>query len=67
MPLTPNAAFIACNDKSNLARVLSLSEERFVKDLNRASVGQAERYVFCVDKTHEKWIGRYLREGTADK
>ncbi|MBE0533576.1 MAG: DUF4238 domain-containing protein [Rhodospirillales bacterium] len=64
LPLSPDCAFIACNDKSNLARLMRLSDERFVKEINRTSVGQAERFVFCIDRSHEKWIGRHLRGGS---
>lgn len=65
IPLSPSAAFIACNDKSNLTRLMRLSDERFVKELNRSSVGQAERFVFCVDRSHEKWIGKHLQQRTS--
>lgn len=61
LPLSPDAAFIACNDKSNLARVMKLSDQRFAKVLNKLSVGQSERFVFCIDQSHEKWIGRHLQ------
>jgi len=61
LPLSPDSAFIACNDKSNLAKVMKLSDQRFAKELNRLSVGQSERFVFCIDQSHEKWIGRHLQ------
>ena len=61
LPLAPDAAFIACNDKSNLAWLMKQSDQRFIKELNRLSVGQSERFVFCIDQSHEKWIGRHLQ------
>lgn len=60
LPLTPHAVFIACNHKSNLAWLLRHSPQRLVKHLNWASAQQAERFVFSIDATHEKWLGKYL-------
>jgi len=61
LPLSPHSAFIACNDKANLATLMRLSDERFAKEINRSSVGQAERFVFCVDRSHENWVGKHLQ------
>ena len=61
LPLSPDSAFIACNDKPNLTKLMRLSDRRFVKEFNRSSVRQTERFVFCIDKSHEDWIGRHLR------
>lgn len=61
LPLSPDSAFIACNDKSNLTRWIRLSDQRFTKEVNRLSVGQTERFVFCIDQSHEKWIRKHLQ------
>jgi len=61
LPLDPYAAFIACNDPKNLTKLTKLSGQRFVKETNRSSVNQAERFVFCADQSHEDWVGKYLK------
>lgn len=60
LPLTPKVAFLACNATENLRRLVRLSGQRFVKEVNRSSVNQAERFVFCVDRSHETWLGKRL-------
>lgn len=64
LPLTPDAAFIACNHPSNLAKLMGLSGQRFVKAVNVSSAAQAERFVFCVDQSHERWLKKHLRQNT---
>lgn len=61
LPLTPHVAFIACNNGSALARLMRLSDDCFVKDLNRSSVSQAERFIFSIDPSHANWIGRHIQ------
>jgi hypothetical protein len=60
LPLTPKATFVAVNDKANLERIERTSPARFAKLTNISSANQAERYVFCVDSSHERWLGKYL-------
>lgn len=60
LPLAPNVAFLACNATANLQRLVRLSGQRFVKEVNRSSANQAERFVFCVDQSHEIWLGKHL-------
>ncbi|MDD9983253.1 MAG: DUF4238 domain-containing protein [Gammaproteobacteria bacterium] len=57
LPLTPNAAFCAVNQPGKLDRT---TPQRIAKRLNVASAGQAEKYVFCTDTTHTRWLPRYL-------
>lgn len=64
LPLSPDTAFIACNDKSNLTRLMRLSDERFAKELNKSSIGQTERFVFCIDRSHENFISKNLKART---
>lgn len=60
LPLGPQLAFIACNDQSILATLMAVSGQRFVKKMNRSSALQAERFVFSVDRSHERWLEKYL-------
>jgi hypothetical protein len=60
LPLAPKVAFLACNAAENVQRLARLSGPRFVKQVNRSSVYQTERFVFCVDRSHEIWLGKYL-------
>jgi hypothetical protein len=62
LPLTPKVVFIACNAIENLQRLTRLSDQRFAKEVNRSSVNQAERFVFCVDRSHEIWLGKRLSQ-----
>lgn len=62
LPLTPKAVFISCNDVHQLSAFLSASETQFVKWVNKASVGQAERFVFCTDRSHEPLLRRWLAQ-----
>lgn len=62
LPLTPKVAFIACNAIEDLQRLTKLSGQRFAKEVNRSSVNQAERFVFCVDRSHEIWLGKHLSQ-----
>ncbi len=61
LPLTPHAMFIICNDRSVLQVLLGLSTQRFVKDANKSSVVQADHFVFCVDKSHERLLMKHLK------
>ncbi len=60
LPLTPEVAFVAVNHKANLERIRRASPACFAKLTNISSVNQAERYVFCVDTSHEHWLGKCL-------
>lgn len=62
MPLTPNAVFVAFNHIENLNRVKRLSRPRLVKEVNRSSVQQADRFVFSVNQSDNAWIGNHLRK-----
>ena len=57
LPLSPRSAFCAVNDPRGLD---STTPQRFAKQLNIASAGQAEKFVFCVDHTHKQWLPKYL-------
>ncbi|NWG45057.1 MAG: DUF4238 domain-containing protein [Alphaproteobacteria bacterium] len=61
LPMNPHAAFVACNDQANLAKLMGLSGQRFVKAVNVSSAAQAERFVFCADQSHEQWLNTHLR------
>jgi hypothetical protein len=61
LPLTPKAAFVAVNHPANLVRIRRVSPRRFAKQANADSANQAERFVFCVDRSHEGWVGKRLR------
>ena len=61
LPLTPHAAFIACNHPSNLEALMHLPGHRFVKETNKSSALQVERFVFCTDTSHENWLPKYLK------
>jgi hypothetical protein len=64
LPLTPEAAFIACNAIENLQRLTRLSGQRFAKELNKSSAAQAERFVFCKDDSYKNWLGRHLKRNS---
>ena len=36
--------------------------KRFAKLANVSSTAQAERFVFSVDKDHERWLEKHLRQ-----
>jgi hypothetical protein len=62
LPLTPRALFLATNS-GNTARAMSnTSDDRLVKNTNMSSARQAERFVFCLDEYHAKWLVRYLKQ-----
>lgn len=61
LPLAPSAAFIACNHPSNLGILQRLSGQRFVKETNRSSVNQAERFVFSVHDSDARWLSKHMR------
>ena len=39
---------------------LKVSAQRFAKELNKASAGQAPKYVFSIDEGHERWLEKHL-------
>ena len=57
LPLGPKAVFCALNDHRGLD---GTTPKRLAKRLNVASAQQAEKYVFCADKTHTHWLSNYL-------
>jgi hypothetical protein len=61
LPLTPRAAFVAVNHPANLENVQRTPRHRVVRYINVASARQAEKYVFAVDPSHERWLPKYLK------
>ena len=61
LPLNPKAAFVACNNTDVLRTLQRLTPRRFAKLTNVHSASQAERFIFCADRSHKDWIGKYLR------
>ena len=57
LPLSPKAVFCALNNHGGFDLA---TPQRIAKRLNVASAGQAEKYVFCTDTTHTRWLPRYL-------
>lgn len=60
LPLTPHAVFIACAHQGNRKMLMKLSDSRFMKEANSSSAAQADRFVFCTDTTHERWLEKRL-------
>ena len=60
LPLNPKVAFCAINKTKTLCG----TPQRIAKELNKTSVVQAEKFVFCSDTIHKKLIGRYLRRSS---
>ena len=60
LPLTPKVAFVALNHLENLARIKRAPPRRFAKRTNVSSAGQAERFIFASDTSHEHWMCKYL-------
>lgn len=56
----PTTAFVATNHKANLATIKGATGHRFAKLANVSSAAQAERFVFSIEKDHERWLGRHL-------
>lgn len=64
LPLTPTRLFVAANSRSELMRLRQISPSRLLKDVNRLSAGQAERFVFSTDPTTDTaWLEKRLRAG----
>lgn len=61
MPLGPKVAFVAANHAANLELIRRATGQRFAKLTNVSSANQAERFVFSIDTSHERWLGKYLR------
>lgn len=61
LPLTPHAVFIACIHQDNCKRLMNLSDSRFVREINKASAAQADRFVFCSDTSHGTWLERHQK------
>ena len=57
LPLNSQTAFCAVNDPREFDKA---TPQRFAKQLNVASAGQAEKFVFCKDNTHTRWLPKYL-------
>ncbi|QNT68360.1 hypothetical protein HQ394_02050 [Defluviicoccus vanus] len=62
LPLTPHTAFIAANHEENLRRLLRLTGQRFAKAINVSSAKQADKFVFSIEESHERWIRNYLSQ-----
>lgn len=62
LPLSPHAVFVAANELSVLNDIRRYSPGRLVKNINVLSARQVDQYLFCIDSSHDHWIGRYLRE-----
>lgn len=61
LPLTPKAAFIAVNHSENLERMQRVTSQRSAKQTNISSANQAEKFVFSVDPSHERWLQKYMQ------
>jgi hypothetical protein len=61
LPLTPHSVFFAINHPANLQRIRTASPKQLIRYINVASAQQAERFVFSIDTTHERWLPKYLR------
>ena len=57
LPLNPKTAFYAANCSWDFER---LTTRKFAKSLNVDSVRQAEKYVFCVDDSHNRLLEKHL-------
>ena len=57
LPLDPWTRFCAVQRGAGL---LDVPPHRIARKLNVVSAEQAERFVFCVDDAHERWLGKYL-------
>lgn len=60
LPLSPHAAFLACNSIVNRDELMRCSGRRFVEAMNVSSAAQTETYVFCIDDSHEHWLKEHL-------
>ena len=58
----PKTAFVAANRRENLERIKRVTPQRFGKLTNSSSAGQAERFVFCHDTSHEHWLSGRLSD-----
>lgn len=61
LPLNPQIVFIACNSRKTMISLQEVPSGRFVKSMNRSSVFQAERFVFCSDASHEHWLEKRMK------
>ena len=57
LPLAPKIVFFAANCPQDFER---LTPQKFAKLLNFDSVKQAQKYVFCVDTSHNRLLKKYL-------
>lgn len=58
LPLGPTAIFFAARCPLAIDRVTS---QKLAKELNYSSVRQTQKYVFCDDDSHTRWLGKHLR------
>ena len=63
LPLGPKAIFFAAICPSDFKRV---SSQKLAKSLNVSSAGQAQKYVFCVDHSHTRWLGKHLSSASKE-
>ena len=65
LPLSPRLAFFACDKKATWDNVNRNTDRVLAQDINRAMVGNAERYVYATSAQHEPLIHKYLRKAMA--
>ena len=57
LPLSPKSAFCAVSQPGKFDNA---TPRRLAKLLNVASAQQAEKFVFCVEDAHRRWLSKYL-------
>lgn len=62
LPLSPSHVFLAFNNPDTGKRIGTLTPLRLSKDLNKASVGNAQQYVYAGDETHRVLVEKHLRQ-----
>ena len=58
LPLDPYTVFYASKQES---RKTVTNGREFLKSLNKHSVQQADKYVFCIDASHETLLRKHMR------
>lgn len=62
LPLSPKAIFYAANCPQDFER---WTPQKLAKYSNIKSVGQVQKYVFCVDATHNRLLEKHLSSRTS--
>jgi hypothetical protein len=65
LPLTPKCIFLAANASATMSRIEAMTSNQFAKNVNAASVKQADQYAFAVDQTHEPLLRKWLSKRPA--